>query len=308
MPIPYAKLLLSSTPGKSFGLTVDVALLGQNAVRAFVFIPKVQTRPLVPTRRSALTVATRGTDNHNPRTFLAQPFTWYSRGGGFEIFPSASRSFCQFFLFTAFPHRPREGPSHTVCAIKSLSSPPLLSSRPVDRYTRVPLLPSSKRLSTLATMTSSNHPMPPAELLTDKMETPALDDRSYRVIRLPNKLEALLVHDPETDKASAAMDVNVGNFSDREDMPGMAHAVEHLLFMGTEKAHHPPSHKSCNGTHANAPSFTSIREKTPITNTSHPTPAIRTRILEEHQQTTSLRLLLLRILVVGHLLPVQGRR
>ncbi|KAI9841127.1 MAG: Insulinase (Peptidase M16) [Sclerophora amabilis] len=74
-----------------------------------------------------------------------------------------------------------------------------------------------------------------AERLADRLETPSLDDRSYRVIRLPNKLEALLVHDPNTDKASAALDVNVGNFSDREDMPGMAHAVEHLLFMGTEK-------------------------------------------------------------------------
>ncbi len=77
------------------------------------------------------------------------------------------------------------------------------------------------------------------ERLTDRLETPALDDRSYRVIRLPNKLEVLLVHDPETDKASAAMDVNVGNFSDRPDMPGMAHAVEHLLFMGTEKVAFP---------------------------------------------------------------------
>ncbi|KAI9827721.1 MAG: Insulinase (Peptidase M16) [Thelocarpon impressellum] len=75
----------------------------------------------------------------------------------------------------------------------------------------------------------------PAERLADRLETPALDDRSYRVVRLPNKLEVLLVHDPDTDKASAALDVNVGNFSDREDMPGMAHAVEHLLFMGTEK-------------------------------------------------------------------------
>ncbi|KAF1855126.1 hypothetical protein Lal_00002662, partial [Lupinus albus] len=42
-------------------------------------------------------------------------------------------------------------------------------------------------------------------------------------------------HDPETDKASAALDVNVGNFSDESDIPGMAHAVEHLLFMGTKK-------------------------------------------------------------------------
>ena len=67
----------------------------------------------------------------------------------------------------------------------------------------------------------------PVERLTDSLETPSLDDRSYRVIKLPsNQLEVLLVHDADTDKASAAMDVNVGNFSDEEDMPGMAHAVE----------------------------------------------------------------------------------
>ncbi|KAG9246960.1 Metalloenzyme, LuxS/M16 peptidase-like protein [Calycina marina] len=71
--------------------------------------------------------------------------------------------------------------------------------------------------------------------ITTSLETPSLDDRTYKVVRLPNQLEVLLVHDAETDKASAAMDVNVGNFSDDEDMPGLAHAVEHLLFMGTEK-------------------------------------------------------------------------
>ena len=73
------------------------------------------------------------------------------------------------------------------------------------------------------------------ERLADHLEAPELDDRSYRVIRLPNKLEALLVHDADTDKASASVNVNVGSFSDDEDMPGMAHAVEHLLFMGTKK-------------------------------------------------------------------------
>jgi insulysin len=61
------------------------------------------------------------------------------------------------------------------------------------------------------------------ERITDSMETPLTDDRCYRVIKLPNQLEVLLVHDAETDKASAAMDVNVGNFSDEEDMSGMAH-------------------------------------------------------------------------------------
>lgn len=78
----------------------------------------------------------------------------------------------------------------------------------------------------------------PIERLADQLEAPALDDRKYRVIKLPNHLEALLVHDPDTDKASASVNVNVGSFSDADDMPGMAHAVEHLLFMGTEKVWH----------------------------------------------------------------------
>ncbi|KAH7012102.1 peptidase M16 inactive domain-containing protein [Microdochium trichocladiopsis] len=73
------------------------------------------------------------------------------------------------------------------------------------------------------------------ERVTDQLETPSVDNRGYRVIRLPNQLEALLVHDADTDKASAALDVNVGSFSDESDMPGMAHAVEHFVLMGTKK-------------------------------------------------------------------------
>ncbi|KAF4970087.1 hypothetical protein F66182_17826, partial [Fusarium sp. NRRL 66182] len=65
--------------------------------------------------------------------------------------------------------------------------------------------------------------------ITDRLEKPELDDRSYRVIKLGNQLEALLVHDPDTDKASASANVNVGNFSDEEAMPGMAHAVEYPI-------------------------------------------------------------------------------
>ncbi|OCK75895.1 hypothetical protein K432DRAFT_307572 [Lepidopterella palustris CBS 459.81] len=80
---------------------------------------------------------------------------------------------------------------------------------------------------------SRDAPLP--DRIAEHMEKPALDDRSYRVIRLRNQLEALLIHDPEADKVSAALDVNVGSFSDGVDMPGIAHAVEHLLFMGTKK-------------------------------------------------------------------------
>jgi len=74
-----------------------------------------------------------------------------------------------------------------------------------------------------------------AELITESLELPVTDDRLYRVILLPNQLEVLLVHDASTDKASAAMDVNVGNFNDPPELPGMCHIIEHMLFMGTKK-------------------------------------------------------------------------
>lgn len=83
---------------------------------------------------------------------------------------------------------------------------------------------------------TGNHSRPGGvERLASKLEKPLLDNRTYRVIRLPNQLEVLIIHDADTDKASAAMDVNVGSFSDDAELPGMAHAVEHLLFMGTDK-------------------------------------------------------------------------
>ncbi|KAF7728621.1 Insulinase (Peptidase M16) [Apophysomyces ossiformis] len=62
------------------------------------------------------------------------------------------------------------------------------------------------------------------------------DDRCYRLIKLAdNDLEVLLVHDKDTDKSSAALDVHVGHLSDPDDLQGLAHFCEHLLFMGTEK-------------------------------------------------------------------------
>lgn len=61
------------------------------------------------------------------------------------------------------------------------------------------------------------------------------DDRSYRLIRLDNGIECMLVSDPTTDKSAAGISVRVGHLSDPENAQGMAHFCEHLLFMGTEK-------------------------------------------------------------------------
>jgi len=47
-------------------------------------------------------------------------------------------------------------------------------------------------------------------------------------------IQVLLIHDAETDKASAAMDVGVGSLHDG-DVEGLAHFCEHMLFLGTDK-------------------------------------------------------------------------
>jgi secreted Zn-dependent insulinase-like peptidase len=52
---------------------------------------------------------------------------------------------------------------------------------------------------------------------------------------LPNSLKVLLISDPTTDKAAASMDVYVGTNNDPEGFPGLAHFLEHMLFLGTDQ-------------------------------------------------------------------------
>ncbi|SJN54732.1 Protease 3 precursor [Vibrio ruber DSM 16370] len=61
------------------------------------------------------------------------------------------------------------------------------------------------------------------------------DTNSYRYITLPNQLRALLICDPDAPKSAAALAVNVGHFDDPTDREGLAHYLEHMLFLGTEK-------------------------------------------------------------------------
>ena len=68
-----------------------------------------------------------------------------------------------------------------------------------------------------------------------EIERSPADTRSYRALTLANGLQALVVSDPSTDEAAAALDVNVGSANDPEGRPGMAHFLEHLLFLGTGK-------------------------------------------------------------------------
>nr|VFK00311.1 MAG: insulysin [Candidatus Kentron sp. LFY] len=61
------------------------------------------------------------------------------------------------------------------------------------------------------------------------------DTRRYAALELPNRLKVLVISDPITDKAAAALDVFAGSNADPENRPGLAHFLEHMLFLGTRK-------------------------------------------------------------------------
>jgi len=61
------------------------------------------------------------------------------------------------------------------------------------------------------------------------------DLKHYQPFTLKNGLRTLLIHNDETEKSAAALAVNVGHFSDPIERQGLAHFLEHMLFLGTEK-------------------------------------------------------------------------
>lgn len=61
------------------------------------------------------------------------------------------------------------------------------------------------------------------------------DLRDYRYLRLANGLQIMLVSDADSEKAAASLDVKVGSAHNPPDRQGLAHFLEHMLFLGTEK-------------------------------------------------------------------------
>lgn len=70
--------------------------------------------------------------------------------------------------------------------------------------------------------------------MSDIIKSPN-DTREYRSLVLANGLKVLLISDECADQAAAAMDIQAGSGHDPEDRHGLAHFLEHMLFLGTEK-------------------------------------------------------------------------
>lgn len=75
---------------------------------------------------------------------------------------------------------------------------------------------------------------PAASQLPPRVIAPT-DKAQFRRFTLPNGMKVLLVSDPNFNKSAASLAVATGQIDDPKDTEGLAHFLEHMLFLGTEK-------------------------------------------------------------------------
>lgn len=61
------------------------------------------------------------------------------------------------------------------------------------------------------------------------------DKRSYKVILLKNDLQVLLISDPDLKNSAASLSVAVGSIDNPNSQLGLAHYLEHMLFLGSKR-------------------------------------------------------------------------
>src|SRR5579885_2280813 len=87
------------------------------------------------------------------------------------------------------------------------------------------------------------------------------DQRQYEYLVLPNKMRVLLISDAGADHAAAALEVGIGSSSDPADRLGLAHFLEHMLFLGTQKYPQPGEYQDFITAHGgNHNAFTGYEE------------------------------------------------
>lgn len=74
----------------------------------------------------------------------------------------------------------------------------------------------------------------PAASVPERPRAPN-DESAYRRFVLPNGMKVILLSDPKLNNSAASLAVGVGNLADPPNRQGLAHFLEHMVFLGTEK-------------------------------------------------------------------------
>ena len=78
---------------------------------------------------------------------------------------------------------------------------------------------------------------------------PTIDSRTYRAVTLANCLRVVIISDPQADKSAASLVVHRGSFDEPAQKPGLAHFLEHMLFLGTSKYPNPDEYAAFINSH-----------------------------------------------------------
>ena len=85
-----------------------------------------------------------------------------------------------------------------------------------------------------ATPAPAATPASPASLLPPRIVAPT-DKAVFRRLVLDNGMRVLLVSDPNFNRSAASLAVATGQIDDPKETEGLAHFLEHMLFLGTDK-------------------------------------------------------------------------
>ncbi len=77
----------------------------------------------------------------------------------------------------------------------------------------------------------------------------ANDKRDYAFTELDNGLKLLVISDKEAQRSAVSVDVKVGSSQDPKNYQGLAHFLEHMLFLGTDKYPNPDEFMEFIGKH-----------------------------------------------------------
>jgi len=67
------------------------------------------------------------------------------------------------------------------------------------------------------------------------IEKPKYDKRIYEYLKLPNGIKCVLINDSELNSSTIAVNLSVGHYNNPKEFGGLAHFLEHVLFLGSKK-------------------------------------------------------------------------
>jgi insulysin len=106
--------------------------------------------------------------------------------------------------------------------------------RPLLKKLLLPLLAALCLVPGGAALAQPAAPAPTALAVPPRDPAPGDLSQTRRLV-LPNGIKLLLLSDPKLNVSSASVAVGVGSLADPPTRQGLAHYLEHMLFLGTRK-------------------------------------------------------------------------